>query len=190
MTTQKYRVILADPPWSYRNNGVEGAALAQYSTMTTDGIAALPVAELADDNAVLLMWFTWPTLPDALKIMQAWGFEYVTGFPWIKLQSPPITDFWGEVNMFPFYGIGFWVRGCSEPILVARKGKPPLPDYDFLGLISEKMHHSRKPDNIYHYAESMPGPYLELFARRRRPGWDVFGNQVEGSIALSAEAQP
>jgi len=116
--------------------------------------------------------------------MNGWGFEFVTGFPWIKLGSPPIVDLWGETKFYPFYGIGFWVRGCSEPVLIGRKGKPPLPDYDFLGLVSEKMVHSRKPSNLYDYAESLPGPYLELFARRDRVGWDGWGNELESSIEL------
>lgn len=179
---KKYGVILADPPWSYRNNGVEGAAVAQYKTMSTNDICKIPIADMAKNDAVLLMWYTWPTLPDAMKIVNAWGFEYVTGFPWIKLDRQPIIDLFGETQMHPFYGIGFWVRGCSEPILIARRGKPNLPNTDFLGLISKKMKHSRKPENIHHYAMSLDGPYLELFARRPYPGWDVWGNEVQSDI--------
>lgn len=181
---KQYGVILADPPWSYRNNGVEGAAQREYPTMTTNEIAALPIRDLGKPDSVLLLWATWPNLTVALVIMESWGFDYVTGFPWLKLQKPPITDLFGETQLLPFYGIGFWVRGCSEPILIGRRGKPPLPNYDFLGLISKKMRHSRKPDNLYQYAESFPGPYLELFARRSRPGWDAWGNEVDSTVEL------
>ena len=182
---KRYGVILADPPWNYRNKGVEGAAEAQYQTMSTAEIAQLPIQDLAAPDSVLILWATWPTLyPDAGNIIDAWGFEYVTGFPWVKVDKPPVVDLWGETQMFPFYGIGFWVRGCSEPVLIARRGKPRLPDYDFLGLVGEGMKHSRKPDNLYHYAESLSGPYLELFARRTRPGWDVWGNEVESTVSV------
>ena len=184
MSDKKYGVILADPPWSYRNNGVEGAAAGQYATTSTKELAELPINDLALPDSVLLMWFTWPTLPDALQLVNAWGFDYVTGFPWIKLDKHPVTDLFGETRMYPFYGIGFWVRGCSEPVLIARKGKPELPKYDWLGLLSIKMKHSRKPDNLHHYAESLNGPYLELFARRPREGWDVWGNEVDSTIEM------
>jgi len=155
-----------------------------YRTMTTEELCALPVTSLAADDCVLLMWATWPTLPDAMRVVEAWGFNYITGFPWVKLDERPIVDLFGETHMYPFYGIGFWIRGCSEPILIARRGHPRMPDFDYLGLISKRMKHSRKPDNIHHYAESLQGPYLELFARRPRPGWDLFGNEVSDSITL------
>ena len=80
--------------------------------------------------------------------------------------------------------MGWWVRGCSEPLLIAKRKNTPAPSSSFVGLLSPNLQHSRKPDSVYDYAESLPGPYLELFARRERAGWDVFGNQVTNSIAL------
>ncbi len=181
---KKYGVILADPPWSYGSKNGNGTAENHYTTTSTNDLAELPIGNLALDNSVLLMWVTFPMVPDAMQLIDAWGFEYVTGFPWIKLLSHPRVDLFGEYELIPNYGTGFWVRGCSELMFICRKGKPELPDGDFLGLISKKMKHSRKPENIHQYAESMNGPYLELFARRTMPGWDVFGNEVEGSITL------
>ena len=180
----KYKVILADPPWSYSNSGTRGAALNEYKTMSIDDICALPVAEIADENSVLLLWATNPLIPEALRVCKAWGFEYVTKFPWIKLQSPPQINFFGEWQYKPQYGVGFWVRGCSEDVFICKRGKVTPPELGWVGILSENFFHSRKPDNIYEFAESLPAPRLEMFARRRREGWDVFGNEVEGSIRL------
>jgi N6-adenosine-specific RNA methylase IME4 len=183
---RKYGVILADPPWRYSNTGTNGAAEKHYPTMSMDELHALPVGAMAHDDSVLLLWATWPMLPSAIGLMTTWGFDYISGFPWVKLASPPAIDLFGEMSVNPFWGIGFWARGCSEPIIIGRKGKPMLPAKNFLGLLSETMQHSRKPDSIYHYAESLQGPYLELFARRPRAGWDSFGNQAENSIDMTA----
>ena len=183
-TNKKYGVILADPPWQYRSKNGNGTAQNHYDTMTTNDLMELPIYDQALPDSVLLMWVTFPMVPDAMQIITAWGYEYVTGFPWIKLQDNPRIDLFGEAEIVPAYGTGFWVRGCAELVFIARRGKPALPNGDFLGLISKRMKHSRKPDNIHHYAESLQGPYLELFARRPRDGWDVFGNEVEGSIEL------
>jgi N6-adenosine-specific RNA methylase IME4 len=177
-------VILADPPWAYRNGG-NGAAANHYPTMTAASLCALPVAELAGRDAVLLLWATWPQMREAMDLVDAWGFRYVTGLPWIKVRGHPQADLWGEIAYRPTWGTGFWVRSCSEPLLIAKRGnaRPPLDPP--LGLLSRNFQHSRKPDNVYDYAEALPGPYLELFARRPRPGWDAWGNEVEGSIELA-----
>lgn len=174
----RYGVIVADPPWAYRNRGVEGAAEREYATMATSDIKALPVADMALRDSVLFLWATWPNLPEAMRVVEAWGFDFVTGFPWIKIQGFPSVDLWGELDIKPQYGVGFWVRGCSEPLLIARRGNVSPPDGGFVGLLSENLRHSRKPENIYHIAERLPGPYLEMFARRPRAGWDAWGNEV------------
>ena len=185
----RYGVIIADPAWRYNNSGQNGAAEHEYATMSVADICVLPVQQLAADDSVLLLWGTWPLLPDAMRVMQAWGFRYVTGFPWIKIAGEPSRDMWGELDIKPQFGVGFWVRGCSEFVFVGRRGNVRPPTENFVGLLSENFGHSRKPDSLHHYAESMPGPYLELFARRAREGWDVWGNQVAGSITLpTAEA--
>ena len=183
MNVRTYGVILADPPWAYRNGG-NGAAVNHYPTMSTEAICTLaidgvPVGDLAKPDSVLLLWGTWPLLPDALQVVCAWGFEYVTGFPWVKLAEAPFVDLYGEhVIGSPTYGTGYWARGCSEFVFVARRGKPQTPTLPFLGLLSERFQHSRKPENLHQYAEALQGPHLELFARRPRAGWETWGNEL------------
>lgn len=176
---KEYGVILADPAWQFRNGG-NGAADGHYQTMTTKAICQLPVSDLAKDDAVLLLWATWATLADAMRVIDAWGFSYVSGMPWVKLRESPISDDGSSWRMKLAYGTGFWVRGCTEPILIAKRGKAKPPTGNWCGLISERFEHSRKPNNIYEYAESMAGPYCELFGRRPRPGWDVYGDGIDG----------
>lgn len=186
--SERYGVILADPAWRYERAGVEGAAERHYQTMSVAEIAALPVASLAAPDSVLLLWGTWPLLPDAIRVVKAWGFKYVTGFPWVKITGEPSFDLWGALDVKPQYGIGYWIRGCSEFVLIGRRGNVSPPAEGFVGLLSENFGHSRKPDSLHHYAECLPGPYLELFARRPRAGWSVWGNEVEGSIELPEAA--
>jgi N6-adenosine-specific RNA methylase IME4 len=173
-----FRVVLADPPWQYRNSGVDGAAQSHYQVASTAYICAMPVKEISARDAVLVLWATWPCLPDAMQVIKAWGFEYVTGFPWVKLTEPPEIGLWGNLIAKPSYGTGFWARGCSESILIARRKATPLPKGNMLGILCERMEHSRKPDCIYDYCEQFKGPYLEMFARRTRAGWSSWGNEV------------
>jgi len=178
----KYKLIAADPPWG---EGVYGPKISNhYPLMTTQQIAALDVPSLAADDAVLVLWVTWRFVPDALTVIKAWGFEYVAGFPWIKSQYTPAVNLFGDLQYKASWGLGGWVRGCSEPVFIAKRGDAKPPKADWLGLITKREVHSKKPESIYDYCESLPGPYLEMFARRRRDGWDVFGNEVEGSIAI------
>ncbi len=186
MITKRYGTIIADPPWSYRNAGCRGAAENHYPVMSIDDICRLPIAELADSDCALLLWATWPQLEEAMRVIQAWGFEYVTGMPWIKIVGDPTPTLFGEFHIKPQYGIGFWVRGASEPLLIARRGNAKPPTGGWIGLLSENLQHSRKPDNLYEYAECLPGPYLELFARRKRDGWDSWGNEVKNDLVLEA----
>lgn len=183
---KKYGVVLADPPWSYSNSGVRGAAANHYPTMHIDDICALPVKQHVKRDAVLILWATWPLLPEAMRVIDAWGFKYKTGLPWIKMNGIPTTSLFGEVILKPLAGQGWWVRGVSEPILICTRGNASPPSEVPMGLISERFRHSKKPANAHEYAELFPGPYLEMFARTPRAGWDVFGNEVEGSVALEA----
>lgn len=182
---KKYGVILADPPWDYEVSHRRGAAANHYPTMTIDKMKQLPIANLAKSNAVLLMWATWPKLYEGVQgLIEEWGFTYVTGFPWVKVQSIDRDLFDGQIWITPQWGTGYWVRGASEIVLIAKRGKPKLPDAPPVGLLCERAIHSKKPKNLHEYAKTLPGPYLELFARRPHPGWDVFGNEVENSITL------
>lgn len=184
MTSKLYRVIIADPPWQYNNKNVRGGAEKHYSTMSTDHICNMRIRDICHDDCILIMWANWPMLGDALRVIDAWGFTYKTGFPWVKLQKGAAIDESGNILAKPVWGTGWWIRSCSEPILVSIRGNIKHAEDPPLGLISERFEHSRKPDNLYQYAELWPGPYLELFARRARDGWDSFGNEVDNTISI------
>ncbi len=180
-----YRTLIADPPWQYRNAGGNGAAENHYPTMSIGDICSMepfgrPVRELVAPDAVLYLWATWPMLVEAQQVINAWGFTYKTGLPWVKTNTPLAPDLWGDLQWRPAMGTGFWVRGCSELLLIATRGLPPVPDDRPLGLLVDlRQEHSRKPAAQYELAERHPGPYLELFARPPvRTGWDAWGNEV------------
>jgi N6-adenosine-specific RNA methylase IME4 len=152
--------------------------------MTEEDLYALPISGLAARDAVLLLWATWPKLDIAINLIGKWGFRFVSGFPWIKITGDPSRDLFGDLRISPRFGVGFWTRGCSEAVLIGRRGDVSLPADPPMGILSENFGHSRKPDNLYQYAELFAGPFLELFARRRRAGWDAFGDSVDGSINI------
>lgn len=177
----KFNLILADPPWSYqRTSGhhkLSGYSDSKYDSLTTSDLCGLPVADVTSEDAVLLLWATFPFLPDALRVVEAWGFQFVTGLPWVKTQA--------DVEKLA-YGVGYWFRGAAEPILVAKRGKafrsPALGIlHDAAGLVAPRLEHSRKPGSIYELAEFYPGPRLELFARASRPGWTQLGDECPGN---------
>lgn len=179
----KYGVIIADPPWPYRNPKDHDPSMGGYTypPMAPEDIWALPVRGLAAPNCILFLWGTWPKLPLVVRTMFRWGFEHVTGLPWIKVCKDEAT---------PRYGVGHWVAGCSEYVLIGRVGyvSPPPPPR-FMGLLSEGLlagphilEHSRKPTSVHQIAETLPGPYLELFARRPKEGWDIWGNEVKSTL--------
>lgn len=165
----RYKVIVADPPWSYDVTIKQGTTEGQYLSLTDQDLFDMPVSDLAHADCVLFLWGTWPKLPQALEVIKAWGFKYVTGLPWIK------TTVNGNLD----YGVGYWVRGVSEYYLIAKRGNvsvEPLRMKGYAGLLWENLGHSRKPNNIHELAKALPGPYLELFARSPKYGWTVFGN--------------
>ena len=183
MASKQYGVILADPPWSYDVSHRRGAASSHYSCMAYDDLIALPIQDLSADNCVLLMWATFPKLFEAAQpLISAWGFDYVTGFPWIKVNDIKRGLFDNRIHINPQWGTGYWIRGASELVLIAKRGKPRMPKQPPIGLLVERGIHSKKPDSLHEYAEMLDGPYLELFARRPRPGWDVWGNEVDSTI--------
>lgn len=188
---ETFGTIVADPPWDYRrvaSGGARGYSTGhQYESLTTDDLCDLPVGSLASPDSVLLMWTTWPFLPDALRVIDAWGFKYITGFPKVSVSAM------GRLN----YGVGYWFRGATEPLLVAKRpggksyrsnylglmGDIPQPDTQapMDGMVAQQLRHSRKPEDLQGMAEELyPGPYLELFGRRARPGWTVLGNEAPG----------
>jgi len=191
----RYGVLIADPPWRYggtdqfQPDGEDKfrAERMRYPTMRTEDICALDVAALAADDCVLLLWATAPLLRDAFRVIDAWGFAYVTKMPWIKLSGDPARTLWGDWEYRPQYGTGFWGRGCAEDVLICRRGnpKPPAAAAASVLLLSPNFGHSRKPDNLYQYAEQFPGPYLELFARRPRANWSRWGNEIASTVEVA-----
>jgi N6-adenosine-specific RNA methylase IME4 len=175
---RKYGAIYADPPWSFRNWSAKGTgrnAISHYDCLDFPALAALPIAELAADDCALFLWATDPLLPRALELIQAWGFEYKTvAFYWVKLNSAAKDD----ADFFT--GLGYWTRANPEQCLIATRGKPARQAKDVRRLVVEKRReHSRKPDCVRERIERLvAGPFLELFARETKPGWDCWGDQV------------
>jgi N6-adenosine-specific RNA methylase IME4 len=143
--------------------------------MKTRELCELPVKELGTDSTILLLWATNPCLPDAFKVIEAWGFKYKTAMAWVKLADErPNSDI-----LKLAYGTGFWARGCFEQILVCTRKKSKAPRSSYLGILANRMNHSRKPECLHEYAESIAqGPFLEMFAREYREGWVQWGNEI------------
>ena len=139
MMTGTYEIIYADPPWRYSAKKVQGAAENHYPTMSIDELCALPVAELAAKDSALFMWATFPQLPEALRLIRAWGFTYKSvAFVWLKKNKK--ADSW-------FYGLGFWTRANAEVCLLATKGHPKRQAADIHQFIISPIEaHSKKPD--------------------------------------------
>jgi N6-adenosine-specific RNA methylase IME4 len=177
-----YRVIYADPPWTfatYSRKGKGRSPEAHYDCMTLSDIKALPVADWAADDCVLLLWTTDPLLEKAFDVIRAWGFTYKTvGFYWAKLNKGGAAMASGEKSFFT--GLGFWTRANPEPCLLATRGHPKRRSADVRKLVvSPRREHSRKPDEVYdRIAALCEGPYLEMFARSSRPGWDTWGSEA------------
>jgi N6-adenosine-specific RNA methylase IME4 len=183
-----FKVILADPPWSYKNwsnNGEEKNPNAHYDTMDMDPIAAMPVESLAAQDAALFIWATWPHMPSWNRVIEAWGFEF-KGLAWEWIKFNPVTGKYA-------FGLGYGTRKNLEPCLLATRGNPKMRKEfgarsvrDFIEespgdcIRSPRREHSRKPDEQYSRIETMfDGPYIELFARQKRPGWSAFGNETD-----------
>jgi len=181
-----FGVILADPPWDYRqmSDSAHGAAEAAMETMPTLDIAAIPVARWAAPDTVLFLWATWPKLWDAFVVAKAWGFDassdHVTAIPWVK--TVPSTH-------SIYSGIGWWTRGASEALLIFRRGKvsPPAVTDRHVGLIvgegeradrifwAQRGVHSAKPTMVREWCGKFGERRLELFAREAAPGWTAWG---------------
>ena len=147
--------------------------------MKDEELYHLPVQNLADKNCVLFLWCTFPKLPEALKLIEAWGFTFKTvGFVWIK-QNKSGKGY--------FLGLGWWTRSNAEICLIAVKGKPKRKSASVRQLLfSPVEEHSKKPDEARDKIIELMGdlPRIELFARRETPGWDVWGNEVASTIVF------
>lgn len=147
--------------------------------MSVDQLCALPVSKLTAPDSALFLWATFPQLPEALRLIKAWGFTYKTvAFVGLKLNKK--TRSW-------FYGLGFWTRSNAEICLLATKGHPQRKSsriHQFI--ISPIEQHSKKPNEVRKKIVALMGdiPRIELFARQRTPGWDIWGNEVTSDITL------
>jgi N6-adenosine-specific RNA methylase IME4 len=190
----RYPVILADPPvpfevWGKRPGGVDSrTAEAHYALMTWDELNGLDVASVAADDCVLFLWLCQPLLLETLAMAKAWGFTYCTkAFTWCKTYRTSRSTF--------FVGMGYWTRANTEDVLLFTRGDPrrqrkdvyqllatlEAEPYSVPAVVAPMTRHSEKPDEVQDRIERLvAGPYLELFARRRREGWTCVGNEVDG----------
>lgn len=149
--------------------------------MTRKQISDLPVADIAAPDCALFLWATDPLLPEALDLIQNWGFTYKTvAFVWAKLNKNAAPTFWTESDFFT--GMGYWSRANSELCLLATKGKPKRKSASVRRLvIAPRREHSRKPDTVPQRIVNLMGdvPRIELFARTSRPGWSTWGDESE-----------
>jgi N6-adenosine-specific RNA methylase IME4 len=162
-----YQTLLVDPPWILQQ---VGTAAPPYRLMTVDKIKRLAVGGLVADASHLWLWVTNASLFAGREVIEAWGFAYRSILTWIK----------------PRFGMGQYLRTQTEHLLLATRGKAPVL---FRGqgswFYAPVQHHSHKPGEQYAIIERCsPGPYLELFARRPRLGWDVWGDEVECDVVL------
>jgi len=187
MTAVKYRTIVADPPWpavgdcDYRTRplaskgGLRGRdSFAPYPLQTLEAIRALPVADLAEDESHLYLWVPagLNRTGEGVRTAEAWGFKVVSEMVWCK----------------PTFGLGKFPRPQHEIILVCRRGSLPfmVNDVGSVGPWAAPRIHSQKPEAFLDLVErASPGPYLELFARRNRLGWDTWGNECLDHVELS-----
>lgn len=191
-----YSIIYADPPWFYNDRKCGSAkfglgSVGTYGCLTTEQICGIPVDKwTAPEGAVCFLWATWPNLPAAIRVLEAWGFTYKTlGWCWVKTN---------RVNGEPFFGPGFYTKANTEPCLFGVRGKShPRPIVNTISQILESPgdtlvsparvgKHSEKPalarDRIVELFGDLPR--LEMFARQRAEGWDAWGNEINPLDAL------
>jgi N6-adenosine-specific RNA methylase IME4 len=166
-----YKVIYADPPWSYRNKRTGGSMLSgaasKYPVMDIEDIKNLSVSSISDNDCALFLWATTPLLPEAFDVLSAWGFKYKTAIYWRKIMS---------------LGMGYWFRGQVEVCLLGIRGdikafRIQKPNF----IQSKALQHSEKPVELRQLIEATGlSPRLELFATRKADGWDGLGNVING----------
>ena len=187
-TAKKYKVIYADPPWSFTSKKTGGSmksgALANYNTMTLDDLNNLDVNSLAADDCMLVRWYVGSQPQEAIDLCKAWGFtvKNINGFVWNKLTK----------HGLPFFGMGFYTRAGSESAVIAIKGKAGniVADHSVRAVRSAVVgKHSAKPLEFRDDIVKMCGevPRLEMFARTGSEGWDLSGNQAPNSIEIGVK---
>ena len=178
----KYRTIVADPPWHYERfvgrtaGGGSGwqAHDLPYPSLTVPEIMALPVGDLAEPDARLFCWTTNRYLPDTFNILRAGGFRYQQTLVWRKTNASPYPGAVAVIDV--------------ELLLVAQRGTPGRPDFAKSSVIEAAVRaHSQKPEAFLDLVEQVsPGPYLEMFARRQRLGWDTWGNEALNHVEIAS----
>lgn len=177
-----FQTAVIDPPWPYQQvrssdrklygyaSYTEQADRHQYHLLSIADLAALPVANAV--SGYLFLWCPGPFLGDGFKLIDAWGFNYVTALHWLKRTQN------GKI----LYGAGYWYRGAVETVLLARKsGTKAIRTQQRNVFEAVRRNHSAKPEEFQDHVEQFfPGPYLELFARRQRPGWTCLGDESPG----------
>ena len=174
-TNNKYKIIYADPAWSYKQAG-GGAAKNHYRTTPTEEMMKLPIKQIKTDDAVCFMWATFPTILDAFKLMEAWGFHYKTAaFVWVKKNK----------NGSNFWGMGQYTRANAEVCLLgisdATRAQKTIIAHDVHQIIESVIgRHSEKPTEARDRIVKLMGdcPRIELFARQYAEGWDCWGDEV------------
>jgi N6-adenosine-specific RNA methylase IME4 len=192
---KKYNIIYADPPWSFRDKNTGGSfasgAADKYPVMTVDEICQLKIKDISADDSILFMWWVASQPLEALKVVEAWGFKFktMTGFSWYKLTK----------NGLPHFGMGHFTRQGVENCLLATRGKPERVsasvrsafwEAEEICVVADLVRkHSEKPPVVRDKIVELCGdkPRIELFARQKVDGWDVFGIDV-GVVSLG-EAQ-
>lgn len=193
-----FGLIMADPPWSYAmfsDKGYAKAPEAQYDTMPLEQIKALPVGALAARDCMLWLWAVNPQLPQAIEVLQGWGFTFKTAGTWLKRSTR------GKVS----FGTGYILRSSNEPFLIGTRGSPKTTRSTRSAVITHDerfkrtgdwsdiwpngtvtieasvREHSRKPEEGYRACEElMPNVQrADLFSRQQRPGWTSWGNQTD-----------
>ena len=171
-----FKAIVADPPWPYKTWSDKGKDRSQekhYRTMTLGDILAMKsdIQQAAAKDCCLFMWATGFHLPAAITTMRAWGFEFKTiAFTWVKVTKAGA----------PVMGLGKWTRTNAELVLLGTRGKPSRLRADVQQIVqAQRSAHSVKPEEVQDRIERLvAGPYLELFARRHRPGWTCWGDEL------------
>jgi N6-adenosine-specific RNA methylase IME4 len=172
----KYKTIYADPPWEFRDK-LDDSRKKPYKTMSIDELSKLPISSLADSGSHLYLWVPNSHLEEGLWLMKAWGYKYYTNIVWVKLTS----------NNKLWFGMGRNFRNSTELLLFGVRGNLRTLTRNTRNVVFAKRPalHSAKPVDFYWVIEwNSPAPRLELFARAKREGWDVWGNEVESTIQM------
>lgn len=178
---KRYKIVYADPPWSYRDKALAGnrGAGCKYTVQSIDWLKKLPIKNLANTDCVLFLWVTMPKLNECFDVINAWGFNYKTAaFTWVKRNKKSNNWFWG---------MGRWTRANAEVCLLATRGKPKRINARIHSVVDTRIEqHSKKPDIVRERICGLLGdlPRIELFARQKTPGWDVWGNEIRSDIDM------